>query len=317
MPGYHIGVDVGGTKLAYGLFDEHFSLVASAREPSAPELPADDMLELMCNHMDDMLYGAGLTMEDIAGIGLAIPGHIYFSKGVVITASNLPNWAGCHAKEKLRARTESSVVLDNDANVAALAEYKLGAGRGATNMIYVTISTGLGSGIIIDGKLYRGTYGSAGELGHTFLTESDLITCGCGRTRCVETICSGTGMASYAKMRIAGGTKSILPDLSGGIEHISARTISEADKLGDALAAETINRAADGLGTVFYNLYQTFGCDRLVYGGGVSKLGDRLMLRAQERFLNLIPMAREYPMEILPAELGDNTGIVGAALLTV
>ena len=316
MPGYRIGVDVGGTKLAYGLFDEHFSLVATAREPSAAELPADDMLRLMHGHMQELLCGMGLGMKDLAGIGMALPGHIYFSRGVIITASNLPNWSNYPAKEKLHALTGASVVLDNDANVAALAEYKLGAGRGSANMVYLTISTGLGGGLVLDGKLFRGTYGSAGELGHTFITENDQITCGCGRTRCAETICSGTGMANYAKMRLAGGAKSILPELAGGMEHITARTIGEAEKRGDALAAETIDRAANGLATVFYNLYQTFGCDRLVYGGGVAKLGERLMGKAEERFYELIPMAKEYPMTIVPAELGDNAGIIGAALLT-
>ena len=102
-------------------------------------------------------------------------------------------------------------------------------------------------------------------------------------------------MANYAKMRLAGGAKSILPELAGGMEHITARIIGEAEKRGDALAAETIDRAANGLATVFYNLYQTFGCDRLVYGGGVAKLGERLMGKAEERFYELIPMAKEYP----------------------
>lgn len=312
---YTVGIDVGGTKTALGLFDDRHALVEKRAMESEPGLGFEEMLGLIGQELGGLLSAAGAGRSELKGVGLGLPGHVHFEQGLLLTAPNLPNWAGKNVRDEASKRFGVPCLADNDANVAALAEFTAGAGRGSQNMAYVTISTGVGCGLVLGGKLFHGTYGAAGELGHLFVSDSGRIRCGCGRTGCVEAMSSGTGMANYAKLRIAEGAKSILPGLAGGADHVTAKHIALAVKAGDPLAAEVVDRAAEGLARAFYNVYQLINCETLVYGGGVGKLGPALFDRVKQRFFELIPLARDYPMRFLPARLGDDAGICGAALL--
>jgi len=310
-----VGIDVGGTKTALGLLDESCALVAKRAMKSDPELPFSEMLDAIATELDALLYEAGVSRSALSGVGIGLPGHVHFRKGMLLTAPNLPRWAGKNVRQATEARFGVPCVADNDANAAALAEFAMGAGRGSGNMAYVTVSTGVGCGLILNGRLFRGSYGAAGEIGHLFVTDSGINPCGCGRKSCAEAMSSGTGMANYAKIRLAEGEKSVLPELAGGAARITARHIAEAARAGDALALEAVDRAAEGLARAFYNLYQLLNCDTLVYGGGVAGFGSLLFDRVERRFFELMPMAREYPMRMLPAKLGGDAGIIGAALL--
>ncbi len=312
---YTVGIDVGGTKTALGLFDERRAPVEKRVMESDPGLGFGEMLGLIGRELGGLLSSAGVDRSELKGVGLGLPGHVHFEKGLLLTAPNLPNWAGKNVRDEAARLFGVPCLADNDANVAALAEFAMGAGRGSQNMAYVTISTGVGCGLVLGGKLFHGTYGAAGELGHLFVSDSGRIRCGCGRTGCVEAMSSGTGMANYAKLRIGEGAKSILPGLAGGAERITAKHIALAVKAGDPLAAEVVDRAAEGLARAFYNVYQLINCETLVYGGGVGKFGPALFDRVEQRFFELIPLAREYPMRFLPSFLGDDAGICGAALL--
>ena len=178
MQQYRLGIDVGGTKIAYGLFDESYRLVSRLTEPSRPELSAEDMLDVLCGQIDGFLSEQSLSRSGLSCVGLAIPGHIHFERGLVVSASNLPNWKGVPIRDLLKTRLGVPVLLDNDANVAALAEYRMGAGRGSKNLVYLTISTGIGCGLILSGALFRGSYGAAGEIGHTTIRSQSRIVCG-------------------------------------------------------------------------------------------------------------------------------------------
>jgi len=312
---YTVGIDVGGTKTAFGLYGDEGNLLARHQSASSPDLSFEEMLEGLFSDFSALLALSGVRCEEVRGTGLGLPGHVLSEKGLLLTAPNLPNWVGKNVRDAASKRFSVPCAVDNDANVAALAEYRLGAGRGSRNMAYVTISTGVGCGLVLDGKLFRGSYCAAGELGHLFVTDSGLIRCGCGRTSCVEAMSSGTGMANYARLRISEGAISILPEIAGGAQNITARHVAEALSLGDNLAEEVVVRAAEGLARAFYNIYQLVNCDTIVYGGGVSRMGPSLFDRVSDRFYELIPMAREYPMRFTPAALGDEAGIAGAALL--
>ncbi|MGI6150853.1 MAG: ROK family protein [Christensenellales bacterium] len=312
---YTVGIDVGGTKTALGLFDDSRTLISKRVMESAPDLPFEEMMNQINGQLDALLVAAKVDRSDLLGVGIGLPGHVHFEKGLLLTAPNLPNWAGKNVRAQAENLFRVPCLADNDANVAALAEFIAGAGRGSRNMAYVTISTGVGCGLVLNGRLFHGSYGAAGEIGHLFVSDSGSNLCGCGRTSCVEAMSSGTGMASYARLRIQQGAKSILPELSGGTKHITAKHIALAAKRGDPLATEVADRAAEGLARAFYNLYQLINCETLVYGGGVGKFGPLLFDRIEQRFFELIPMAREYPMRFLPSLLGDDAGILGAALL--
>lgn len=316
MQQYRLGIDVGGTKIAYGLFDEAYRLVAHMTESSRPDLSSDSMMALLCGQIDHLLGEQSLSRRDLQCIGIALPGHIHFEKGVVVSASNLPNWKGVAVRDALTERLGVPTVLDNDANVAAWAEYCRGAGQGSRNMVYITISTGIGCGLVLNGQMFRGTYGAAGEIGHTFLRSSSRIVCGCGRTGCAEAAGSGTAIARYVRARLCEGVKSILPELAGSANAITARHVAEGARQKDALCCEALSMAADAIAQVFYNVCQLFNCDRIVYGGGLTKIGPLLMDDVLDRFHRLLPPSEDFPVSVLPAQLGDETGILGAALLT-
>lgn len=313
MKHYRIGIDVGGTKIACGLFDAQYNLISRRTEPSRPDLSGEGQLDYLCELVDALLAENGLSRGDLACVGLGLPGHIHFDRGVMINSSNLPKWKGVAVRDALSDRLGVKVLLDNDANVAGLAEFYMGAGKGSKNMVYLTISTGIGCGLILNGKMFRGTYGAAGEIGHTFIRSASRIVCGCGRVGCAEAIGSGTAVARYVKARLCEGAKSVLSKTD--LEDITAHHVAEAAKQGDALALEALDVAADAIAQVFYNVCQLFGCDCIVYGGGLTKIGPLLMDRVFERFHELLPSSADFPVFVKEAALGDETGILGAALL--
>lgn len=312
---YKIGIDVGGTKIAYGVYDQEDRLLWQRKEASLPGEEAKDMLDIISAQIQALCFEHEIELSQIKGIGLAVPGHIDFKNGVVITCANLPKWRNVPAGAELERRLKRPIFLDNDANVGALAEVRRGAAKGKENAIYVTISTGIGAGLYLDGKIYRGSYGAAGELGHMLMDTSSRVRCGCGQVGCIEAVASGTGMTKYVKLRLLEGEKSIIPELAGGFDKISPYYVGLAEKEGDSLAIETLEYVSNYLARFFASLYQAFNVEAVVYGGGVTKIGDPLMGRVLEKFAKYAPICASYPMAIVPAELEDELGMLGAALL--
>lgn len=312
---YQIGVDVGGTKIAYGIFNEQYELIAEVIKPSMPEAQPIEMIDTMTTEIDNLIQKMAINKDDIHGVGAVFPGHIDYSKGLIITCANLPNWSNVFVRKELEERLNLPVFVDNDANIGALAEARLGVGRGKKNLIYVTISTGIGAGIYLNGQMVRGTYGSAGELGHIFQDVASGARCGCGQIGCVESVASGTGMTRYVKARIAEGEKTTIVDIAGNLDAVSPFYIAQAARQGDTLAIETLDYVSTQLGYFFASLYQIFNTDIVVYGGGVTKIGPLLMDAVREKFLKLVPIAKKYPMELVETSFPDSLGMIGAALL--
>lgn len=315
MKKYVMGIDVGGTKTMYGVFDDRMNLVRVIQRSTDKEFTPEQMMDQMTAHMSELLQGAGIAPEEVRGVGAAFPSHIDFNRGVIIETCDIPQLNNVPVREMLEKRIGAPVWLDNDCNAKALAEHRLGAGRGHRDMIYVDISTGIGGGLILNGDLYRGIHGAAGEIGHMFVSDSLGYPCGCGVTGCVQSISSGPNMAKYAINSIKEGYESSILRYAGTLSRIDMVAVGRAFAENDALAIEVAERGAEYLGRMFQSLYQIFDINVFVLGGGVMKLGARFMDMITASYRRYSQMELKYPAHFLSAELGDNTGMIGAALL--
>lgn len=315
MKKYVIGIEVGGSKLSYGLFDDQMQLTHSIQRAADTEMDTAEMMDYMESHVRELVRGADISMDEVRGVGAAFPSYINYEEGYVIETANIPALNNAPVRELMEKRLGVPVWLDNDTNAAALAEHRLGAGRGQKNMIYVTVSTGVGGGLIINGDLFRGIHGFAGEIGHMLISDSIGYPCGCGVTGCVQSVASGKSMAEYAINRIKEGVESRILDYAGTLSRIDMLAVSRAFAVGDPLAIEVVDRGAEYLGRMFHSLNQIFDINTFVYGGGVTNLGSRFIDRMIEVYRHYSHLDYKFPAQFLPAELGDRTGIIGAALL--
>jgi glucokinase len=250
-------------------------------------------------------------IADVLGIGIASPGPLDPRTGVVIAPPNLPGWDHVPLSDIMHQEFGLEVHINNDANLAGLAEYRFGAGRDTRDLVYLTVSTGIGGGIICDGRLLMGAHGLAGEPGHTTVEPNGPL-CNCGQVGCLECMASGPAIARQATAWIGQGQDSLLSaQLHGGGE-LTAEMVGKAALEGDKVAMQAVARAARYLGIGVLNLIHIFDPDRVVLGGGVSRLGPLLFdpVRTWVRDHAMAPVQREIP--ILPAALGDQVGLLGA-----
>lgn len=315
MKKYAIGIDVGGTNSKIGLFDSEMHLVRVINTLTDKELEADELLDILSGQAEQLMKEQGLTRADVRGVGAAFPSFIDSKNGVVLETSNIISLTDQPVRDMLSERLKLPVWLDNGANCAALAEHELGAGRGHDDMIYATIATGIGGALILNGKLYRGIHGMAGEIGHMFISDSTGYPCSCGVTGCVQSISSGIHMARYVTDRIKEGMDSRILDHAGTLSNIDMRAVGKALNSGDPLALEVVSRGAEYLGRMFHSLDMIFDINVFVYGGGVTKLGKKFIDRIIAAYRHYSLMDQRFPAQFLPEELGDDAGMIGAALL--
>ena len=310
-----MGIDVGGTNSKIGLFDSEMHPLNVINTLTDKELEADQLLDILASQAEQLMKEHGLTRADIRGVGAAFPSFIDYKNGVVLETSNIISLTDQPVRDMLSDRLKLPVWLDNGANCAALAEHELGAGRGHDDMIYATIATGIGGALILNGKLYRGIHGMAGEIGHMFISDSTGYPCSCGVTGCVQSISSGVHMARYVTDRIKEGMDSRILDHAGTLSNIDMRAVGKALNQGDPLALEVVSRGAEYLGRMFHSLNMIFDINVFVYGGGVTKLGKKFIDRIIAAYRHYSLMDQRFPAQFLPEELGDDAGMIGAALL--
>ena len=315
MGKYAIGIDVGGTNSKIGLFDSEMHPLNVINTLTDKELEADQLLDILASQAEQLMKEHGLTRADIRGVGAAFPSFIDYKNGVVLETSNIISLTDQPVRDMLSERLKLPVWLDNGANCAALAEHELGAGRGHDDMIYATIATGIGGALILNGKLYRGIHGMAGEIGHMFISDSTGYPCSCGVTGCVQSISSGVHMARYVTDRIKEGMDSRILDHAGTLSNIDMRAVGKALNQGDPLALEVVSRGAEYLGRMFHSLNMIFDINVFVYGGGVTKLGKKFIDRIIAAYRHYSLMDQRFPAQFLPEELGNDAGMIGAALL--
>lgn len=318
MGKYAVGIDVGGTKVAYGLFNDRGELIAKKKLPSRKDLSSEPYFDVMVQNVRELLAQQHLTEADLRGIGIDVPSTVLFEKGMVINSVNLPmlNNFDVLSYMKKALGDKVKVVLDNDAHAAALAEYRRGAGRGFKHMVYCAVSTGVSTGLIINGQVFRGTYGFAGESGHMLITPDTGVQCGCGNKGCFESYCSGSKVVTHIQDAIAAGTKTQMTDLAGGAANITAEHLLKACQNGDELARQMVDMMAHYMGVWLFNVYVFLNINCFVFGGGLLNFGEVLFKPVQETFAHYNHnRQQDYPVYFKKAELGDDFGIYGAVEL--
>ncbi len=308
-----LAFDLGGTKFAFGVVAEDGTVLGSGRVETWAEKGAAQAVQRVAAAAHELLAQLQLKPADLVAIGIASPGPLDVNRGCVDGSPNLPGWTGYPIEGELsKAFGGLPARIDNDCNAAALGEYLFGAGQGKKNVIYITISTGIGGGAVIDGRLMRGANGNAAELGHIPLT-MDGPRCGCGNQGCWEVYASGTAIARRTREALAAGRSSSITSFAGSIEQVTTHHLFQALTQKDPLAIEIWDASIDYLGRGLGAVINTFNPDVIVVGGGVTAAGDVLFgpLRARAQHYAFPRLAAACT--IVPAALGGNVGVVGAA----
>jgi glucokinase len=307
-----IAIDLGGTQLRAALCTPDGTIHQRVSRKTRARRGLEAVLERICETAEQVWPEEG----KVRAIGISAPGPLDPFNGIVLGAPNLPGWKRVPLRDIVSARFDLPVFVGNDANLAALGEHRFGAGQGFDDMIYMTISTGIGGGILVGGKLLLGHKGLAGEIGHIVL-QPNGPQCGCGNRGCLEALASGTAIGRQAlTLAAAGRAPAILAAAGGDLTQISSKSVGEAAAQGDKVAIRLLRRAGRFIGIGIANLMHLFNPQCFVLGGGVTQAGDLLFnpIRRTARRQVQIPQYAEGT-EIIPAALGDDVSLLGALTL--
>lgn len=307
-----IGIDLGGTNIAAGVVDGDGKIIAKASVPTLAKRPTEEIAADMARLSKTVTEKAGCKLSDIASIGIGVPGTVDDKSGKVVYACNVP-MENTPLVDMLHKYIDKPIHLENDANAAALGEYTVN-GNGAKSFVFITLGTGVGGGIILDGKIYRGFNGAGGELGHMTLV-SGGIECACGKKGCWEQYASVSALVRQTKAVMETRPESIMHEIAENYGKVSGRTAFEAAKKGDvaglAVVRQYLEYVADGLVSIV-NIFQP---EKILIGGGISKEGDYLLNPVRE-FVNKYDYNRYMPKtKIEIATLYNDAGIIGSAML--
>ena len=311
-----VGVDLGGTNIVVCAMSADGSRQYGLRsEPTAAHEGADGVIARMARMVNsavsDTMREAGVLREAFLGVGVGAPGPLDREQGIVLVAPNL-NWHNIPLRDRMTALTGLPAALDNDANCATYGEWWVGAARGARNVIGMTIGTGIGGGIILDGRLYHGSSDVAGEIGHTTINQTGR-RCGCGNYGCLEAYASGTAIAERAREALSFDQQSILPEfVDGDVSKITAATVYAAAAQNDAVAIEIVRDTARFLGTGIANLLNVFNPDCVVIAGGVTQAGEALFVPLRQEVRRRAFKPAVDACRIVPGTLPGTAGVVGA-----
>ena len=305
---YCFGVDIGGPPVKLGLFTTDGEIVDKWEIKTRTENQGEAVLPDIAEALKEKLEEKKIDRDEVEGIGVGVPAPVN-TEGVVQNTANL-GWGYKEVKREMEELSGMRAEIGNDANVAALGEMWLGAGKGRKNIVMVTLGTGVGGGIIIDGKPLVGAHGAGGEIGHLCVNYEETDHCGCGNTGCLEQYASATGITRLANIRLAkDDAKSVLRE-----QEVSAKTVFDAVKAGDAVAKEIAEEFGKYLGHAMANLAAVADPSAIVIGGGVSKAGEVLIEYVEKNFKERAFFANK-DTEFVLATLGNDAGICGAAKL--
>lgn len=281
-------------------------------------LSPDETVEMITARVDDQLTEAGVTREDVVGLGLGTCGHVNHARGTVITNSQLTRFRDYPLADRLSAATGMPVQIDNDANAQAYAEYMFGSARGFSSAAFVTVSTGIGAGFVIDGRLFRGFSGTAGEIGHTIVNPHSTVRCGCGNYGCLMAHASGQALPQVVRQKLLRpGTTTAIDFALLDDREITGELIGEGFRGGDPLCAEIVTEYADYLGIGLQNLFQMIDPEIIVIGGGLVNWGPEYLDRVRTRFFRTAGRMLSHPLEIRVATLEADAAVIGAASLVL
>jgi len=303
-----LGVDVGGTKLATVLATPGGEIRHKVRLPTEAERGPEHGVAQLISMLRRNLQETGTDPADVIGIGVACGSPMDAERGIILGPPNLQSWNPVPIKAILESEFGIYTELENDANAGALAEWLSGAGRGLRNVVYMTMGTGIGGGLILDGRLYRGSNGNAGEVGHMRVVDRGGPRCGCGKRGCLEAYCSGPSIARRTREALADTGDSAIVRLAGSVEAASAEHVFAAARQGDALALHLVDETAHYMGVGLANIIQALNPQAIVLGTIATQQGDFLLdrIRAVVRAETWPQMAKV--VQILPSPLGDEVG---------
>ncbi len=328
-----VGVDLGGTQLRAAVL-RGATLISRVGLLTGENPVPDRIIPRMFHAVRQAITEAQVSPDQIAGIGIGAPGPLNARTGVVFDPPNLPGWNNVPLRDLFNEEFSLPVFVENDANAGALGEYMFGAGQNCTDLVYLTISTGIGGGIISEGRILDGATGTAGELGHITIDWRGE-RCNCGNIGCLEVIASGTAIARQANEAIAMGKgdelltfalahpehdKTANTPIDNEIAaatplHVNTRTVAEAAKAGIPLARKIINKAAEALGVGLVDIIHIFNPEIIILGGGVSQMGDLLLEPALHIVATRTMNVPRETVRIVLAKLGNDVGLIGAGAL--
>ena len=314
MKEYAFGIDLGGTTAKVGLFTTAGELLEKWEVPTDTSNAGEHILENLAAAVQGKMQEKGLTADQVEGVGIGVPGPVLNSRIVPIICANLGGWGNRNVAEELSALLGGiKVLVGNDANVAALGEIWMGAAKGCRSAVMVTLGTGVGGGVIVNGRVIDGAHGAGGEIGHITVNRHETATCGCGKHGCLEQYSSATGVVRCMKKLLDENPDT--PCILRGTD-FAAKDVFDAARSGDVLAAREVDEMTDTLGMALASIAATTDPEMFMIGGGVSRAGDVLFTPLREHFKTYaFRSCRETP--IVAATLGNDAGIYGSVRLIV
>ncbi|MCR4942928.1 MAG: ROK family protein [Clostridium sp.] len=311
MKKYVIGIDLGGTKISTALSDFDGNIISNIVVPTNAVEGEMPVLNRIIGTIEEVLSKANVKTTDVESIGIGSPGPLNSNTGIIITTPNLP-FKNFNVTSPIKERFDIPVYLDNDANVATIGEFMFGAGKGKKNVVFFTVSTGVGGGAIVNGNIYRGSTCNALEIGHTTVAPNGP-RCNCGNIGCLEAVSSGTAIGRRGQEAVSTNVETSLKQYD---KITSYEVFLEAGK-GDEVAKEIRDEALDYLGIGVANAVSIFDPEMVIIGGGVTQVGDILFNRVREVVKKRCFKVMSENCEVVPAGLGTNAGVVGAVALAI
>ena len=314
--GKRIGIDVGGTNVKIALVDKSGKIIYSNSVPTYAKMGYEYTVNNIKQAIKDLMKETNTTAKDIDGIGFDFPGQVDYKTCVVKLAPNIPGWVNVPIAQMIEEEFHIPTRIDNDVRCAALGEMKFGAGQGCENFVCITVGTGIGSGLVVNGQLVRGASNAAGEIGHIKLQMKDGLICGCGDTGCLEAYASGPSIVAMAQDYIKGGKSTKFREMAaaeGG--EITPYMVAKAAEAGDPVAKRIFAIVGEYIGIGLTSVINLLNPEKVIIGGGVAEAGDLLLDPIRKTIKERAMVVAGSAVEIVPAQLGNSAGVIGASML--
>lgn len=311
-----IGIDVGGTNVKIALVDEKGKIIYSNSVPTYAKMGYEYTVNNIKQAIRDLMKETNTTEKNIEGIGFDFPGQVDCKTGVVKLAPNIPGWVNVPIAQMIEEEFHIPTRIDNDVRCAALGELKFGAGKGCENFVCITVGTGIGSGLVINGKVVRGASNAAGEIGHIKLQMTNGPICGCGDTGCLEAFASGPSIVAMAQDYIKGGKSTKFREMAaaeGG--EITPYMVAKAAEEGDPVAKRIFEIVGEYIGIGLTSVINLLNPEKVIIGGGVAEAGELLLEPIRKTVKERAMVVAGEAVEIVPAQLGNSAGVIGASML--
>ena len=314
MKKYRIGVDIGGTNVKIALVDFDGKIVYSNTVPTRAEMGYEAGINNIKQAIRELMQETGESAKTIEAIGFGLPGQIDYKEGIVKNLPNIPGWVNIPLAKIIEDEFSIPTRLDNDVRCAALGELNFGAGKGCENLICITVGTGIGSGIVLNGKLVRGASNAAGEIGHIKMDMTGGPLCGCGDYGCFEAYASGPAIVTMAKEYISGGKSAKYKEMAtDGI--ITPYIVAQAALQGDAVSIQIFKQMGKIIGTGLASVVNLLNPEKIIIGGGVADAGSILLDPIKATILDRAMPIQGSTVQVVPAQLANTAGVIGASLL--